>query len=337
MEKIIVFAMGQKFNAIKKWIFANYDVVALTDNNEERRREWQSDELIVRPDDIVKHEFDSIMICTEINAFARQICKQLLSMGIPNEKIIFPIYNIMEHRLNSVVNINGVRIKINYFTDLMVLNEIMYGITYPPPSADSDFVLIDVGMNIGTASLFYAKYNNIKNVYSYELIKQTYQMALQNFKLNPKISYKIKAFPFGLSDKNEVMQLEVTEAITSGIIFRRASHETEPLNIINDCEVKRASETLYDIISKHKGKEKLMMKIDCEGAEWLIFDDLAQSGLLSAFDVIVGEWHISRWSSYDKEEVLQKFKSQLKDSGLTITEWNEGFTPTIGLFRVEKI
>ena len=36
------------------------------------------------------------------------------------------------------------------------------------------------------------------------------------------------------------------------------------------------------------------MKIDCEGAEYEIFEELKASGLLKKIDVILGKWHDGR-------------------------------------------
>jgi hypothetical protein len=82
-----------------------------------------------------------------------------------------------------------------------------------------------------------------------------------------------------------------------------------------------------------------MMKIDCEGAEWGIFDDLAQSGLLSYFDVVVGEWHLFGISSQkERTDVFDKFISQIKAAGLRFTQltYNPFAGDVVGSFVLEK-
>ena len=44
----------------------------------------------------------------------------------------------------------------------------------------------------------------------------------------------------------------------------------------------------------------VVIKMDCEGSEFEIFDDLAASGLLSEVNILMVEWH--KWWSKEKSD-----------------------------------
>ena len=69
---------------------------------------------------------------------------------------------------------------------------------------DEDFVMIDIGFNIGITSLWMAKRPNIKKIYGYEPFKQTYLQGVNNLKNNSKLASKITLFNFGLGIRDKV-------------------------------------------------------------------------------------------------------------------------------------
>lgn len=54
--------------------------------------------------------------------------------------------------------------------------------------------------------------------------------------------------------------------------------------------IKKSSEILSSLFDKHQ-EEKFVLKLDIEGAEYDVLEDLHQSGLLSKVSVIMLEWH----------------------------------------------
>jgi hypothetical protein len=79
--------------------------------------------------------------------------------------------------------------------DLTVMREIFLDVAYGL-FHNFDAVAIDIGMNVGFVSLSLARNKHIKYIYSYEPFKQTYDRAIYNFNLNPKLSTKIKHYNF---------------------------------------------------------------------------------------------------------------------------------------------
>ncbi|WP_407432348.1 FkbM family methyltransferase [Methanobrevibacter sp.] len=161
-----------------------------------------------------------------------------------------------------------------------------------------DFVVFDIGMNRAYASLKFANFDNCSKVYGFEIDEFTYQIALDNIKLNPKLENKIKTYNFGLSDEIETVDLyyiDGYDGLNTMIqdftnIQPVLEHFEDKINV-KQAEVKIASEVISDIIKSDNITAKKILKIDTEGAEYKIISDLLKSNLLSQMDVILGEGH----------------------------------------------
>ena len=81
-------------------------------------------------------------------------------------------------------------------------------------------IVIDIGMNVGIASLFFATLPHVEKVYAFEPFKAPYLRAMDNFKLNPALSAKIQAYNFGLSNKFEELDVLAEELRTIGTSVR---------------------------------------------------------------------------------------------------------------------
>ena len=55
--------------------------------------------------------------------------------------------------------------------------------------------------------------------------------------------------------------------------------------------IKDSAEVLLPIIKENYGEKKIILKCDCEGGEYDIFESLDNAGLLSKIDAIAMEWH----------------------------------------------
>lgn len=78
----------------------------------------------------------------------------------------------------------------------------------PPQISMKKFVVFDVGMNRGYASLYFADIENCEHVYGFELLSSTYKWACDNIELNPYLSSKIDTFNFGLWNKDDEVCIE---------------------------------------------------------------------------------------------------------------------------------
>lgn len=184
---------------------------------------------------------------------------------------------------------------------------------------ESDSIFIDIGMNAGFVSLKFAQKESIKKVYSFEPFLQTYNGALKNIALNPSLTSKIKAFPFGLGNKNEKMEVLYQKELAGNMstvknlydgsaspVFKAENAQKEAV------EIKDASEVLKEIFEENLDK-KIILKCDTEGSEFEIIESLDKSGLLKKIDIILMEYHFKSPKIIEEALIKNHFVVFYKD------------------------
>lgn len=201
--------------------------------------------------------------------------------------------------------------------NLFVLKEIFTQNSYLSPKLYEyeEFVFFDVGMHRGYASLAIGQMNSCKAVYGFEIDSDTFNFAQENFALNPRISKKINPYQFGLSDSDKevdiyAIPLSDGRTTTEDNILNLNPSEREKYTLTKRAEIKQASKVLTQIIEKDHITSKIVLKIDTEGAEYEIFNDLYHSGVLNKIDLIMGECH---YGMEKLEDYLNDFNPVLLD------------------------
>lgn len=218
------------------------------------------------------------------------------------------------------IQINDLKFKINDREELFILSEVFIEGAYNLISATEKRVaLIDIGMNVGITSLFYAAQNNVDKVFSFEPFQPTFNMALKNFQLNEAYANKIQPNNFGLA--KEAGELLVSYSLEqkgrmglngvptdSNIIATNVSNQSIILKPVNDEFIK---------IKEKVRNHFVVCKIDCEGAEFEIMDSLFSSGEMLLPDVYFIEWHyktpddiVSKLFAGKYDVINTTFKSQ---------------------------
>lgn len=192
----------------------------------------------------------------------------------------------------EVVTLGDIAISAKSEEDYFILTEIYHNQSY-----NFDFrertVVIDVGMNIGAASLFFASRPGVEHVYGFEPFITTYALAQDNFRRNPTLGAKITAHNFGLSHRNSTESLPYIEERKGSLGVNGLPHNFTPSRKdvrIDTIELREATAALRPIVDAHPNSA-IALKIDCEGAEYDIVDNLAASSLLARFCPIMIEWH----------------------------------------------
>jgi FkbM family methyltransferase len=165
-----------------------------------------------------------------------------------------------------------------------IFEEELYGFYLNKPC-----VVIDVGANIGMASLYFALRENVKRVYSYELLPANSEFLKRNIGLNELFSTKIVLNPVGWSNVKGQAYLDDLPAGTAdkGLADIEGRNEGKGQCLVNFI---RADVELSNIIDSI-GNESIVLKLDCEGSEYEIIDQLNSSNLLNRIDLIMIEWH----------------------------------------------
>jgi FkbM family methyltransferase len=216
----------------------------------------------------------------------------------------YPNINIESHKEGVIVEFENLKFYIETPEEFYIVNEIFVEKDYNFLS-NSSFVVFDIGMNIGISSLFFALNKNIDKIYSFEPVSTTYNQALYNLELNSKYSKKIETFNIGLGGFSRIEKVLYNSQAKGNCGIRLGlspSIDTDNSKEI-EIEIIAVDEILPELLDKHL-KQKIVFKIDCEGAEYEIIDKLSNNNLLIKIDILLIEWHDK--GSNTIEEILIK-------------------------------
>ncbi len=187
--------------------------------------------------------------------------------------------------------INNITFNVQTKEELYILNEVFLKQDYGYESKNN-FVFIDIGMNVAVTSLFFSAKENCKHIYSFEPFEETYNQALRNITLN-KSGHKITAHNFGLGDSDRMLHVDYLPEQKGSMGLTGV-----PQHVQKDRATKKAHLQIKDvvpvltgIINQHYQKLAIVLKVDCEGAEYEIIPAMHNAGLLNKVDVVMMEWH----------------------------------------------
>ena len=186
-----------------------------------------------------------------------------------------------------ILEVQGVRINVRQPDDMMFVDEVFFHNNYNLLTG-SDVCVIDVGMNVGLASLFFANKPFVREVYSFEPFPATYDRAVANFALNPDLAAKITPHNYGLSGADKESTVYVDGGTPSGALTTLGTGTGDKIRIA----VRDAIPVFQRIIADARAQNlEVVAKIDCEGAEFPIFESLAAEGMLNQISAFMVEWH----------------------------------------------
>ncbi len=160
----------------------------------------------------------------------------------------------------------------------------------------TESVVIDIGMNIGLASLYFAARDDVKEVYGFEPFKPTFEQAVFNFRINEKYAKKIHPYNYGLGNEDKELILEYYSGAPGRMSTVKSVEEIRPSRKNETkkevVQIKNAAKDISSIVERHKDK-KIIIKCDTEGSEKEIFESLDSKGILKNIDMIMLEYHFS--------------------------------------------
>jgi FkbM family methyltransferase len=185
-----------------------------------------------------------------------------------------------------------------------VFGTLEYGVLLSEPA-----IVIDVGANVATTSLYFAKEQNVKRVIAFEPFSEAVQRAERNLALNPEIASKIELRRYALGAFNGTAYLEVDpklstiNKITGAVIPEHQSSQQVPV------EIRDAETELQSILAQADKNDRIILKMDCEGSEKEIFQRLS-SETLSRIEVMLLEWH--------HPDILNEIRQKLQKHGFQL-------------------
>lgn len=164
---------------------------------------------------------------------------------------------------------------------------------------EQEYVLIDIGANVGMASLYLRnRYPNIKHVFAYEPLSTVAEVARMNFKANPS-PVPIELKQIGLSDEYAIKTVEFFEDWTTAFStdnqrldsFLKHSEEGSRSEArTTEVEVAPAGVEVRNILDVI-GEKRIALKCDTQGSEFAVFRSLELAGAFDKIDAAVVETH----------------------------------------------
>lgn len=248
------------------------------------------------------HKNDYVVTGDKINfkklqvAIPKKNCLPLLE-GYKNalklaEKKGATFFTDAEENLN--IKIDALQFRINDEEELFILCEVFlegsYNLITP---TQKEIALIDIGMNVGITSMFYAAQPNVKKVFSYEPFSPTYNLALHNIHLNELFAPKVETNNYGLAkeDATMVVNYSLRQKGRMGLSGLPEKSNTIADNFKKESITLKSVTTAFEKIKEKVNGHFVVCKMDCEGAEYEIIDSLDNAKLLSLPDVYFIEWH----------------------------------------------
>jgi FkbM family methyltransferase len=162
-----------------------------------------------------------------------------------------------------------------------------------------DYVVFDIGMNRGYASLYFASQHWCKAVHGFELNEYTVEYARENILLNPQFENKIAVYNFGLGKKDEHLEcyyLPHRDGICTTSYEFLEDYAPEELDKVvkKQISLRSTSTVLRHLVEASDPAQRFVLKIDVEGAEYDIIEDLTEHypELMRRLELIIGEAHL---------------------------------------------
>jgi FkbM family methyltransferase len=188
-------------------------------------------------------------------------------------------------------NFPNLKVEVQTAEDIFILKEIYlnreYGFNFREKT-----IVVDIGLNVAMASLYFALNPKVEHIYSYEPFVPTIEQAKRNIGLNEEAAKKIKIHNYGLDFENNTLEVEYTYeqkgrvGIHGVALVKDDNKKVEKQQI----ELRNIVTELERITALHPGMP-LLCKIDCEGAEYNIFKAFDNTAIPSAVKGILMEWH----------------------------------------------
>jgi FkbM family methyltransferase len=237
-----------------------------------------------------KHKFliDNIKFCENLHKFCG------FEFTLETDDAIFASFN-------------NIKIQLHNGEELYILNEIYYEGCYNF-LINSDCVVIDIGMNVGLASLFFLQKPFVKKILAFEPLPKTFEQARINIEQNSRDKERITIFNIGVGDNKNTVVVDFSNEWKGSTGIRGL-----PASKVNSSEkIEKVEIQLESIISVIDDALKynlpIVAKIDCEGYEYKIFEKLENEDYINKISWYMIEWHDKGPEAIEKKLLSNNFK-----------------------------
>ena len=345
MEQVLVYGTGAFFTEYKNELLKIYDIDGYIDRN----GEYGGRKIYSSPKEITNICDKKVIIMLTNVRYCYEVVESLLEAGVLHNNIIFGIamwgdfskYTSITVSEDGkiVLNKNGISVRTSCEDEFYNVTEVLLLDAYKHYiNTDKKEVVIDIGMNIGDSTLFFLNDDKVEKVYGYEPFKKTYKDAERNLKEFLQ-SDRLCINNYGLSDQDRILHLTINSKMSCGQSTNEMANDiaidnyeewgflTRKENTMETIEVKKSSAVLKEIFKKHEQRE-IVLKMDCEGEEYAILDDLDKADLLSKISLVMLEWH------YKGDNIVLEL---LRKNGFSYTTMGKNLHQYIGLIYAWKM
>ena len=212
------------------------------------------------------------------------------------------------YRNGIITTPQGIKFDIRSFDELIFAETFLYDIHFSNFNLRNK-VVIQAGGFTGDTALYYA-YRGAK-VYSFEPNQESYNLAVLNLKLNPRLNKNITLKNFAI-DKDGMVKFHInTESSGGSSIYDNARGK----------KVNIRSVSINTILNEFKIKNPYLLDLDIKGSEFRIIND----DLLSKFKIVRIEYStkIEDKTLGYREEIIKRLK-QLGFKNIRIYKHNYG-------------
>jgi FkbM family methyltransferase len=324
-EKVLLYGVGDFYRTHERYLQEKYQIMAFIDRN---KRGFLCGKEIVRLGGIKHYDYDKIILMLSSAGQCIEVGLTLLEQGVDPHKIVLG-HDIVERNLcfwdkyewvngGLKLHIGKTRVTVaglDEFNNVMDVHSGRGGYIRSICSGATSIIL-DVGMNIGSGTLYFLESFPNSIVYGYEPFKPTFEIALENLTESGYYPHsRVHVFNYGLSGHDEEKDIIYNRKMSCGqstdeqtILKAREFYMNSKIATAEDDQIetirlRQASAVIADIRKKHP-LENMVLKLDCEGSEYAVVEDLEAAGILGIFQLIMLEWHNKTDNSL--EEALEK-------------------------------
>ena len=215
--------------------------------------------------------------------------------AIKNWNLYFLLYfGLLRNDLIFVFR-NNFKVKIRVdSTDFYVLTNVWLLEEYDSKKLQirKDDVIIDIGAHVGLFMIYVSQFCTNGRIYCYEPIKENYDLLAYNIELN-NIKNTI-IFQKAVIDKPSVIRIFLNQDAAAHSVFTESSEYVDVESV-----------SLKDIFDSNKIEKCDLLKLDCEGSEYIILNSLPDS-YFEHIKKIVMEYHMADKKPNLLENLIKK-------------------------------
>lgn len=244
-----------------------------------------------------------------------------LIQKIKNWQVIFLVYfGLYKKDTFTLMYRNGLTVKLRTSsTDIQALANVWINEEYKKTGFEikNDDIIIDVGAHVGLFTLYASQYCKSGKIFCFEPIKKNFDLLSENIKINQLSN--VKCIHTAVHDKNDSIRMYLSKTDDAAHSVFNNGNEYVYVNTI----------TLSEIFNANNIQVCNLLKMDCEGSEYKIFETTPDEHM-ERIQKICLEYHIIKGDF----ESLNVLKSRLTALGFQITDTPS--THNLGMLYAKK-